>query len=482
MKILGCFLLLLFTLTAAGHERLIVRNVNVVDVVRGRLLRSVTVEVSGGQFTSIRKGGTKASDSRVIDGTGKYMIPGLWDMHVHIDGEGEWMFPLFLANGVVGVRDMGGELSRVAEWRAMKQHGDLMPELVAAGQIVSGRIGDADPRMILVGDRSEAEAAVDRLAAAKVDLVKVHDWISRDAYTALLARAKRRGLYVAGHQPVSMTAEEISNLGQRSVEHFGNTWGGLLIDCSANESDLRSEAQKLIPLTKNEFNPLKLFAALGPDWHDRLAESFDPAKAERLARVFRRNGTWFDPMIFGSAYAWTFVTPKDISGDPRLKYLPLSAQKAALDAAREPAPARSASVAEAERKFYRRTLEIVRTMHRGGVGILAGTDALPFPPLYPGFSLHDELEKLVEAGLSNADALRAATVNPAKFLERRAGAGTIAVGQPASFVLLDADPLLDIRNTKRIRAVAVGGRFLDRDALDQMLRSVAEKNRYDPEN
>ena len=288
---------------------------------------------------------------------------------------------------------------------------------------------------------------------------------------------KKRGLHVAGHQPVSMTAEEISSLGQRSVEHFGNTWGGLLIDCSSKETELRREAQKLIPLTRDEFSPPKLSAALGPDWNSRLADSYDPKKAARLARVFRRNGTWFDPTIFGAAYAWTFVSPQEIAKDPRLKYLPAGAQRAALDAAKDPPAVKPLEVAEAERNLFMRQLDLVRAMNSAGVGILAGTDSLPFPPIYPGFSLHDELEKLTEAGLSNAGALRTATLNPAKYLGQENKSGTISVGNIASFVLLDADPLADIRNTRKIYAVALNGRYFDRSELDAMLMSVAEKNK-----
>lgn len=483
----SAFLLpIFFSLAAAAQERgsasasiIAITDVNVIDVEAGVRRPGMTVVIKGDKISAIADGSKMVlpKNAAVVRASGKFLIPGLWDMHVHVDDAGSWMFPLFIANGVVGMRDMGSTLEQVAVWRKMRQGHELMPDVIASGPIVSGKIADPDARMLLVGTALEAKKAVDRLAAAGADTVKVHDWISRESYFELASSARRRKLPLAGHQPVSMTADEVSNAGQKSIEHFGNTWGGMMIDCSSDEMNLRRTAQELIPLTREEFSPPKLIEKLGNSWMARLADTFDPIKCRRLARKFTVNGTWLDPTIYGAAYAWTFVTEREIASDPRLKFMPAAAQNAARGAAVEAQPTKSADVRAAEKRFYKAQLSLVRIMSDAGVGILAGTDALPFPPLYPGFSLHDELEKLVEAGLTPAQALRAATVNPAKFLGRERRSGRVLNGMTADLVLLDADPLEAIANTRKISAVVLRGRLLDRAMLDKLLSEVERANK-----
>jgi hypothetical protein len=484
--IVSLLILLLPTLVAAQvnqavqNRPVVFTHVTVIDVTGAPSKHDMTVVIAGNRIAAVGKTGKEevSKDAEIIDASGKFLIPGLWDMHVHVDDAGSWMFPLFVANGVVGVRDMGSSIKQIPVWREMLKNGALMPQIIAAGPIVSGKIGDNDPRMVLAGNRREATEEVDQLARQGVDFIKVHDWVSREAYLGLIKEAQKKNLPLVGHQPVSMTATEISNLGQKSVEHFGNTWGGLMIDCSTKEAALRKEEQALIPLATQEFNPPKLFAKLGDNWTKQLADSYDKAKAEQLARVFRRNKTWFDPTIYGFAYVWTFVKEAVVANDPRLKYMPPEAQKLAKDAAQNLSEAKSdTEKRKVEMRFYQNQLNLVRTMKRAGVGILAGTDALPFPPIFPGFSLHDELEKLVEAGLSPAEALQAATVNPAIFFGREKEFGTIEIGKLADLVLLDANPLIDISNTKKINVVVLKGRLLNRKTLDKMLADVEAANK-----
>lgn len=477
MTTLFLFAVSIFGQAANFGQTLAFTRVSVVDVEKGRVLPEMTVIISRGRINTIGKTAKikPPKNAQIVEASGKFLIPGLWDMHVHVDDAGEWMFPLFLTNGITGVRDMGSSSKQIPIWKEMQKRGAIMPQIFAAGPIISGKIGDNDPRMVLIGTRAEAIKAVDELAAQGVDFIKVHDWVSREAYLGLIEEAKKKNLPLVGHQPVSMTATEISNLGQKSVEHFGNSWGGLMIDCSKDEVALRKEEQALIPLAESGVNPGKLFEKQGKDWQKRLVDSYDSKKAERLARLFKRNGTWFDPTIYGFAYVWTFIKDADVARDPRLKYMPLEAQKIAQEAAaaqnsKETKP--NAERQEIQIRFYQNQLNLVRAMNRAGVGILAGTDTLPFPPIFPGFSLHDELEKLVEAGLSPTGALQAATINPAKFFDKSKEQGSITVGKRADLVLLDANPLADIKNTTRIRAVVLNGKFFDRALLDEMLARV----------
>lgn len=457
----------------AQNRLLVIRNVTLIDMRSEQPQPNMTVVVSGNRISKIGRNIKIPKNAAVLDASGKFLIPGLWDMHVHVDDAGDWLFPLFLANGVTGVRDLGSHLRQIEIWREMRGRNALMPRIFAAGPLVSGKVGDADPRMILVGERDEAVEAVDDLAAQKVDFIKVHDWMTPEAYRGLVEAAKKRKLPVVGHVPVLLTGAEVSNAGQRSVEHYGNVWGGLFVDSSTKEAELRGEMRKLAALVAPEFNPPKMFAAQGEDWEKRLADSFDREKAANLARVFKRNGTWFVPTIQNAGYSELFIAEAMIGRDSRLKYFPLATQKMIEELVNANNAGRTSRTKIAGKQLlFKRQLELVRIMRDNGVGLLAGTDAIPFPPAFPGFDLHDELQRFVDAGLSPLEALRTATVNPAKFFSMTDSLGTIETGKLADLVLLDSNPLLDISNTKKINAVVANGRYLSKKILDKMLTEV----------
>jgi hypothetical protein len=207
----------------------------VIDVAGGRSQEDMTLVVSDSLITSLEPAMHTAvpRGARVIDGRGKYIIPGLWDMHVHVDDAGDWFFPLAVANGVTGLRDIGSSIRQLERWRERRQKGrEIMPYVLAAGPIVTGIVDDPDPRLVRVATRADAERSVGSLVRQGVDFIKVHDWLSRDAYAGILAPASTRGIPVAGHLPVAMDAAEFSTAGQRSIEQLGNAWGGFLIDCA----------------------------------------------------------------------------------------------------------------------------------------------------------------------------------------------------------------------------------------------------------
>jgi hypothetical protein len=372
---------------------------------------------------------------------------------------------------------MGSHVKQIAVWREMRDKDALIPRILGAGSIVSGKIGDSDPRMVLVSTPDEAAKAVDDLATQKVDFIKVHDWITPDAYRGLVSAARKRRLPVVGHLPVLLTGAEISNAGQKSVEHYGNAWGGLFVDCSTLEDELRGKMQKLVSLTTPEFNPMKMFAAQGEDWELRLAVSFEPAKAKRLAKIFKHNQTWLVPTLQNAGYSELFITEAALSRDPRLKYFPIATQKMIEELVQANNAGRTnAAKLEGKRHLYQRQLELVRIMKAGGVRMLAGTDAIPFPPAFPGFDLHDEMQRFVDAGLTPLEALKTATVNPAKYFDMINSLGTIEEGKLADLVLLDANPLEDINNTKQITAVVFNGHYLSKDAREKMLADVKSMN------
>jgi imidazolonepropionase-like amidohydrolase len=384
----------------------------------------------------------------VIDGKGKFLIPGLWDMHVHgaADSRSAWSYRLDLANGVVGVREMFGPPDANA-WRAKHVAEDgPSPRVYLASPIVDGPM-PVWRNSIVASNATEGRQAVAQQKEQGADFIKVYSKLPRDAYFAIADEARARGIPFAGHVPGSVTAAEASDAGQKSMEHLF----GVTIACSAQEEGLLAEAQAAVGATF-----YGIFA--------RAIESYDENKAQYLFARFVKNGTWQCPTLT-VLRSVTRLTDAGFKDDQRLKYVP-KATKASWGTAAfiGMPPAGQAAL----KTFFDGNIRIVGAMHRAGVGIVAGTDTMN-PYCFPGFSLHDELSLLVEAGLPPMAALQASTKEAARFMGQLDQRGTIEPGKIADLVLLDRDPLADIHNTRSIRAVVLGGKLMPRAALDAML-------------
>ena len=355
-------------------------------------------------------------------------MPGLWDMHVHLLWEHVGQFlPLCIANGVTGIRDLHTKLTpeQVNEWRQRISEGAAVgPRLVASGPIVDGP-RPWWPGSIAVTNAADAREAVRRLKREGRDMVKVYETLPREAYFALADEAKKQGIPFVGHTPAAITALEASEAGQKSIEHLSRVW----------ESCCVTQGRAVL---------------------------YDEQKAAALLNVFKKNHTWQCPTFV--VRVGSYRTIGEMTNDTRRKYISKEVQaRAYWNEARQESPER--------RERFRRELELVGKMQREGIGVLAGTDAI-MPYVFPGFSLHDELAFMVKAGLSPMVTLQTATLNPARFLGLDKSLGTVEKGKLADLVLLEANPLIDIRNTKRIAAVVANGRLFDRPALDRMLREV----------
>jgi imidazolonepropionase-like amidohydrolase len=402
--------------TTARRDVFAFSHVTLIDATGAPARRDMTVVVVGTRIAAIGKSGRVRipEGARVVDATGKFLIPGLWDMHVHI-GDGAFdrdsYLPLFVANGVTGVRVMTGAPEHHL-WRSSVESGALLgPRMV----IASGRIDEAKT------GEAQAREAARRAKREGADFFKVYDDLPRASYFALVDEARRLSLPVEGHVPRSVTALEVSAAGQRSVEHFT----GL------------DEAK------------------------------FDRAKAGAVIAAFKKNGTWLCPTLI-MRHNYAMLDDRSLAADTRLRYAKPSWREGWLRMSNDSAKTPAAEWAK-RRELIRKEDALVGEMRHAGVGILAGTDDSN-PYVIPGFSLHDELALLVAAGLTPMQALQAATLNPAKFFGRLDTLGTVETGKLADLVLLDADPLADIRNTTRINAVVVNGRLLDRKDLDGILR------------
>jgi imidazolonepropionase-like amidohydrolase len=453
---------MLVQLAVIGNAQgvVVIRDVTAIDMVGSTPKAGMTVIVEGNRIANIGRKLKVPKSAAVIDGRGKFLIPGLWDMHSHFLFEQvrDPFMKLSIANGVTGVRDLGSEqLDLLIEIRrSIAESKTVGPRIVAAGPIVDGP-KPVWPFSIPVANADEGRKAVQSLKTKGADFVKVYSLLSRDSYFAIADEAKKQKIPFAGHVPNTVTTAEASDAGQKSIEHIR-----VYLDVSTDEQALRQERLDAEAKGQSELNRVR-----GAQ-HARLLETFNEEKVRLLAGRFAKNGTWFVPTLTVHRSFAFFHDPAFVA-DPRLKYMPeflTGYWKTQRERMPEEATKRN-------RVFYTRDLQVVGLMHEGGAKLLAGSDTMN-PFIFPGFSLHDELALLVEAGLTPLEALRTATANPAAFLDMEKDLGTIEKGKFADLVLLDANPLSDIRNTTKINAVIANGRLFDRAALDALL-SEAEK-------
>ena len=445
---------LLSAQTASTARPLILVHVTVVDVTHAKLHPDMTVVIEGHRIAAVRKTGKAGipKDTQVVDASDRFLIPGLWDMHVHVFTEKRYesAFPLLIANGVTGIREMGSNLPAedVNRIRQDVSTGVLLgPRFGALTYKILDGTGSQLLSAVAVATPAEARRLVQTYKRSGADFVKVYNLLSREVYLAILDEAKKQKLLVEGHTPFSMSAREVSDLGQLTIEHNF----GVLLSCSTDEERLRTQTQdQTVPWLQTE---------------TRAAATYDPAKAKRLFEQFARNGTWSCPTL---SFQKLYPLDRDNRAELAERYLP----KSQVDTWRTAYErAQRNSLPQYRELRYQMLSRIVGEMKRAGVGILAGTDTGAFYAM-PGFSLHDELEELVKAGLTPIEALRAATLNPVRFLHREKDSGTVSEGKLADLVLLDENPLENISNTRKVNAVIVNGRLLDRKTLDQMLADV----------
>jgi Amidohydrolase family len=464
----------LWWLLAAGAsaQSLVIKNVTVIDATGAPARTGVSVSIDGGRIADIQKKIRTPKSAVAIDGKGKFLIPGLWDMHAHLTVP-EIYFPLLVANGITGVREMftAVPMPAIRAWRARAD----VPQIVAPGFIDGPPMlwtGPPPPGAIAVATPDDARFAVDALARSGVDFLKVYNSIPRDAYFALAAEARALGIVFAGHVPEAVSPLEASEAGQRSEEHLIN----ILLACSTREDELRAERVKMM-LDRSISGEQRLRDLAFPD-SAALDESYAEEKAALLFRTFVKNGTWHTPTL-ALLEGFARARDQDFVHDPRRKYL-LKPWSDAWDPRntfflKDLTPGAYDSLNARIRTLLARYQKLVGEMHRAGVQFLAGTDANGWNPVYPGFGLHQELALLVESGLTPMEALQSATRNPAMYFGRLDAMGTVEKGKSADLVLLDADPLTDIHNTQRIAAVVMRGRYYSRADLDKLLAGAADR-------
>ena len=466
--------LLLFVLTAllvpavyaqnwSLVDTVVITDVNVVDVRTGEIHPEQTVIIDRGRIVSVgsRKDTRYPRNAPVIiNGKGFYLIPGLWDMHVHLVF-GDWFplaqeisLPLFVANGVTGVRDMGSELATVQAWRNEIEGQRLIgPRIMTSGPMLDGP-KPRFPSSIAIATPEDGRRAVDTLKQSGADFIKLQSLLPRDAVFAIADEAKKQEMPFEGHVPDSVRADEMSNAGMRSFEHLIGIFEGS--------------------------SPLEDAFLKGDKTETKFLASYDPERAAVLAAVLAKNQTWQCPTLVWER-GGNLIDVTDFSKDQRAKFVPAYWKDRTWESFTKEIEAEfNEDSLETRKKFIDKELEVVQLLHNAGVPFLAGTDTPPGVYIFPGFSLHEELQRFVAAGFSPLEALQTATLNPARFFQMEDQFGTIEKGRWADLVFLDANPLEDIRNTQKVAAVVLNGRYFSKADLQKLLLHVEEAAKKEP--
>jgi imidazolonepropionase-like amidohydrolase len=440
------FLFLIATITvrpALGRQKTAIVNVTVIDGTDHPPQRNATVIVQGEKIVEISGAGIETpSGAKIVDGTGKFLIPGLWNNDLHGSFEdGKAHFPQLLSAGITTIRDMGAPLDDILRLRDATESGALIgPRVFVAGPLMEG---PTPIKMGLIEDlfsESQAREEVRTLKQHGTDYVEVDTTLTPELYWAIADEAKRQRLPLVGHIPPKISAWDLPKANQSDVEHLGGRFFNVLVACSSDQKYFMDQMAHtyddiLKALAENKQIVEPQFKA---DFDQRLLETFDEKKAQRLIRLFAEKNIAQTPTLYVLRTLWETNKEQNHLSDRDMEF---------------------------GNRIFAKDLEMVGEMKRAGVAILAGTDGS-----YPqgGEALHSELELLVEAGLTPLQALQAASRDAAKVIGVSNEVGTIEVGKTADLVLLDADPLKSISNTRKIDAVILRGQLFSKENLSAM--------------
>jgi imidazolonepropionase-like amidohydrolase len=443
-------LLALSLLTLSAHaQTLVITHATVIDTVTGKTQPNTTVVIEKNRITQvITSSKANLKSGQVIDAHGQYLIPGLWDMHTHVyfdstaaDGT-DIVLPLFLANGITGIRDMGSALDPVLHARGeIAAHRMFGPRMVVSGPMLDGPKSHYKAA-IAITTPEDGRKAVDMLHTRGVNFIKVQSGIPRDAYFAIADESKKDNIIFEGHVPDAIRASEAVASNQHTFEHLIG-----IFEASSPDETKYLTSKKTVGM---------------------FLDTYDPAREAKIIDLLAKNHVWQCPTLFWERGQW-LVDAIDYTKDPDIAYAPRTwvdkqwprAQKGILKSLdTDPLPVRE--------KFVTHELDIVRKLHAAGVPFLAGTDTPAGVDVIPGISLHLELQRFVAAGFTPLEALQTATLNPAKFYNKLNDFGTVQPGRIADLVLLEANPLDDIANTRKIAAIIHDGRYLSQQDLIQL--------------
>jgi len=445
------------------QDTTVITDVNIVDVRTGEIRPDQVVIIVKNRITTVgprKETRYPRNAPTILNARGGFLIPGLWDMHVHLVF-GDWFpraeeisLPLFVANGITSVRDMGSDLETIQSWRNEIEGGRMLgPRIMTAGQMLDGP-KPRFPSSIAVTTPEDGRRAVGQLRQGGADFIKLQSLIPRDAVLAIADEARKQEIPFEGHVPDSVRASEMSDAGMHSFEH--------LIGIFEGSSPLEDQFLK------------------GDKTETKFLASYDPARASALAALLAKNQTWQCPTLVWER-GGNLIDATDFSKDARAKYVPAYWKDVTWKRFTEQIEHEfNTDDLETRKKFIEKELEVVQLLHKAGVPFLAGTDTPPGVYIFPGFSLHEELQRLVAAGFTPLEALQTATLNPARFFKMEDQLGTVEKGKFADLVFLDANPLEDIRNTQKVTAVILNGKYFSKADLQKLLQRVEESAKKEP--
>lgn len=465
-NVLGLLLLFSFSsVSGQPHADLVISNPSIINIETGNVLQHHDILVKHQRITGIvTHRNAYAPGVTVIDANGKYVIPGLWDMHMHFGGgdslleENKALLPLFIANGITAVRDCAADISgAVLQWRSEIASGKLMgPTIFTSGPKLEGIkslwMGDLE-----VGTADEMKKALDSLQGLRVDFIKITDnTIKPDIYLAALKEARKRGFAISGHVPYALTMQQVVDAGLSSVEHMAY----VLKAGATNEQEIA--------------NKLAAGTITGRDVMPQVLTHWDTAYALNVYQRMAQQGTAVTPTLSISRVT-AYLDQEDHHADDYLKYIGQGLKNTYWWRVKR-AAADSPQAIAMRHTVFERSAGLLPLLHKAGVTILAGTDAGYLNSFdYPGQSLHTELALMVKYGLTPLQALQASIINGPKYFHLQSTYGKIAAGYYADILILDGNPLTNISNTEKINSVITKGRYLSRKKLDEMLAEIAAK-------
>lgn len=473
--ILLTFLILLLTACQSNEAQYenatVIQNITTIDAENG-LIENQTVVIQDGKIVEVASAeeiSVSDGNNEIIDGSGKYLIPGLWDAHVHfsyIEELAPSMFDLFLAYGITSVRDTGGRIEFVKEWknRAVANPTEA-PRVMIAGPLLDGEPNVYDgsspgrpPLSVGLETVEDVTEMVNRLDSIGVDLLKSYEMLTPEQFEEIMHLAEEKGLKVTGHVPLSMNAVSASNAGLNSMEHMRN----LEVSMASNWQELQE--QRLQMLEEGQDDPGGILRSrIHSAMRETAIENYDEERANEVLQALAENDTWQIPTLaLNTRSVEKFYT--DPEWQETFTLLPDSIEQEWYTSVEEGA---QAEVSDFRAEYSEWLFNMVGKINEAGITMMAGTDT-PIGLLTPGRSLHHEMKVMVDAGLTPMEALGAATLNPARYFKMEDELGTIDEGKWADLLILDANPLEDIENTLEINTVIKQGEVYNRQALDEM--------------
>jgi hypothetical protein len=485
MKYIQFILLLIIALATScnsdqikiGPKDLAIQNVSIVDVKTGEFWNNMSLIIRGNKIDTIGKSADfrLSGSDKWVDGSGKYLIPGLWDMHAHLFNEPDIRnvgYPLFIANGITGIRIMAADCldppcedpnMTIDQYRRLQNEikaGQLLgPKSILASDYINGTL-KGESTVLKPRTEEHGRQLARLLKDRQVDFIKIYDVLTPEAYYGITDEATKSKLEFAGHVPLTVKASTASITGQKSIEHIF----AMLLECSDVEDEMR---EKFIELFTDKHGNVSYWNANhANDLMLEVVKNYNPIKCQELYKTLRKNFTWFVPTLHHIELY--YPDAEDWKKSPNIKYMP----KAEYDFfVNEYEPAMRALHSPYHPEIEKMRIQFIVEAQKSGVGILAGSDVAEVG-LVHGFSLHNELASLQNAGLTPLEVLQTATVNPAKYQNAIDSIGTIETGKIADLILLNKNPLEDIRNTQEIEAVFTNGIYLNRKDLDSLLLGV----------